>query len=889
MKPEYLAKAVLTTSVPLNSMATVKVGQLAPATVVSAAKPTASKIKPTLAQSVSANIRHLPTVRPALTTKLEQVRWINPELASAISSIRPTERGVPRSAITVPLSLTAKVSDETVFEDATDARKKNYLPRYRLVEQNQQVQMSLAAVEQGWTLSIELEKFPASALETVARNATELQHEVSICLQHRLMAGDNSGGQKEWIFEPPVVSGSGIRAALNITQALELSLLFQVLTQANYDATLMVQRTIKVGIPALTNASPTALQQAKWLNSLLPTEHNNEGAISNSSGTLRGTWTFDLDTGVESGENSDIWWQQKTKTSRFMAPRGRAELAYLGVVDFDSITVHTLQKQKYSKTPINGSLSTYSPIKPFPRPIRDLRPLNKNRVNQLKNNSVNQLEHNNVNQLRNSHVFAVKTNRGNYAKVQVVKYGYDLTIRWVTYKPSQASEPLFHEVTRVVAQPLSPQPFVFPQTLYPYIYQGITASTGQTLEPRRWTFKWQDQDHSYYQDPVRADIIYYLPDAFKLVRRPESPHYPMVSISFIPADKPEDTRVTIAYWAFPVVENERLNAAAQALNAAGVLGNLLFQSMIADNPRLFLKLPQSDGSVKRQEFPDIPVELRTGFSDFLTLPMQAFLSIYEALFSKLTQVFQGDVQVDFSGNQPAEIVPFQAHMGDLVGEILDYQQTVDAVTGRVQVTLTNAIESPIQIDRLVTTFDKDGTQVPGVASDLSPALPVKLKAGESLICVIAPSEPIEPDALTSLKFDLSHLKVVPDRDAIFTAMLSPDSPASYSRFIRVDVRKAVFGDRIADINIDFQKGGTLTFNYERFSQTQSDLLSDEAPLFFPIRDLINRVADSGEYGFRTIVMLKDGTKVEDPADQWRTDSAEVLSISNSELPALPAA
>ncbi|MEN8443556.1 MAG: hypothetical protein ABG776_00930, partial [Cyanobacteria bacterium J06555_13] len=541
MKPDSLAKVLTTAPVSLNPTAAVKVSQPAPATVVSATALTAADVSPTLAKSVSANIRKLPSVRPALTTKLEQVRWVNPDLASAISTIRPTEKGVPRHAMTVPLSLTAEVSDETVFENAADAGKKSYLPRYRLIERNQQVQMSLAVVEQGWALSIELEKFPAPALETIARNAKGLQHEVSIRLQHRLIAGDTSGGQKEWMFEPPVVSGNSIRAVLNITQALELSLLFQVLTSADYSAVLIVQRTVKVAIPALKNGG--AIQKAKLLGLLPPTEHNHEGTISNSSGTLRGTWTFDLDTGVESGGSSDIWWQQKTKTSRFMTPRGKAELAYLGAVDFDAITVHALQKQQYSKTPINGSLRTHRLIKSLPRrPIPD------------------------PNKLKNNHVFAVKTNQGNYAKVQILEYGYNLKIRWVTYAPAQPPDSLFHEVTRVIAQPLLPQPFVFPQTLYPYVYQGITASPGQTLEPRRWTFKWQDRDYSYYQDPVRADIIYYLPDAFKLVRRPESPHYPMVSIYFIPAAKPEeDTRVTIEYWAFPSVKNERLNAAAQAL------------------------------------------------------------------------------------------------------------------------------------------------------------------------------------------------------------------------------------------------------------------------------------------------------------------------------------
>ena len=30
-------------------------------------------------------------------------------------------------------------------------------------------------------------------------------------------------------------------------------------------------------------------------------------------------------------------------------------------------------------------------------------------------------------------VFAVLTNQGNYSKVKVITYGYDLNIQWVTY------------------------------------------------------------------------------------------------------------------------------------------------------------------------------------------------------------------------------------------------------------------------------------------------------------------------------------------------------------------------------------------------------------------------------------------------------------------------
>jgi ABC-type phosphonate transport system ATPase subunit len=68
----------------------------------------------------------------------------------------------------------------------------------------------------------------------------------------------------------------------------------------------------------------------------------------------------------------------------------------IGVVDFTSITPQMLKGLTYLSTPITGN-----------------------------NDASNKLVPGNV--------FAVITNQGNYAKVKVISYGYDLQIQWVTY------------------------------------------------------------------------------------------------------------------------------------------------------------------------------------------------------------------------------------------------------------------------------------------------------------------------------------------------------------------------------------------------------------------------------------------------------------------------
>ncbi|MEJ8848500.1 hypothetical protein [Variovorax rhizosphaerae] len=124
-----------------------------------------------------------------------------------------------------------------------------------------------------------------------------------------------------------------------------------------------------------------------------------------SSGTtiLKGTFTFDLDTGVQGGTGAgyDIWWEQMTATARQMAVRNTARIVNLGVVSFTTLGASNLQTLIYGTAPIPG------------------------------NNDAS-------NKLVNGDVFAVRTSQGNYAKVKVVTYGYDMKIQWVTYKPTPA-------------------------------------------------------------------------------------------------------------------------------------------------------------------------------------------------------------------------------------------------------------------------------------------------------------------------------------------------------------------------------------------------------------------------------------------------------------------
>ncbi len=125
----------------------------------------------------------------------------------------------------------------------------------------------------------------------------------------------------------------------------------------------------------------------------------NELAVqSKGTTTLKGTWTFDFDTGVQGpAGGADIWWEQVDSVKRFLVPQSGAMLAHMGKPNFDAVSLQTLQAQPYSATPINGS-----------------------------NNSSNKLTAGTV--------IAIRTSAGRYAKMKINSYGYNLGISWVTYK-----------------------------------------------------------------------------------------------------------------------------------------------------------------------------------------------------------------------------------------------------------------------------------------------------------------------------------------------------------------------------------------------------------------------------------------------------------------------
>ncbi|WP_058997250.1 hypothetical protein [Leptolyngbya sp. NIES-2104] len=816
--------------------------------------------------------------------RLDQVKWINPDLANKIALIREPINGVPRNQITVPISSDGTVSDEILYEAPTDETK-YYLPRYRVSERNQQIQILMAESPQGWSLTIHLEKYPAPVLQNKARSAQELTHSISVILQHRLDPNDPNAGQKELIFQEITPEPEGIKAVLQLASLPERDLVYQALTNTAYASVLIVRRSTKIGLPLSQTAT---------------------SIVSSGTGTIRGTWLFNFDTGVET-DKGDVWWQQETDVLRKMTPRGNAQIVSLGARDFDAIAVEELRSLAYSSNPIDGSIVIWRKRLPIdivdridrvtkPDILRGVDPDRFKRVSP-KAAEINQLRPidvvgripvdripvkrppivisddpapNRSNQLTNGSVFAVRTNSGNFAKVQVIEYGYNIKIQWVTYRPP--AEPQFREATRVLDIQSDYRPFVFPPSLHPYIYRNIGDSNNTNF---KLDFR-QSNGYSYYQDPAERNVFYYLPDSFKLVRRPESPHYPMMSIEFQPVEGSEEMQVSIEFWAYPFVNPARLAAAAKDLEQYSPSG-VEFKPLVTESsPQLFLGLPKEDGSLDYRDRPNVLVEMRSGFRDSCTLSMKAFQKIYNALFTA-TQLFQGQVKVSLP-NSKTEIIPFTAQVDDMVGEIFDVTQSIDITTGTIQVALKNAIESPVRINSLSARINSNlqvQTTITGAA------FPIDLAPGASINLTVNSSIPLNNSS--QAVFDFSGVDVLADREAIWNSIVRLDSTATYKRKLEVRTVSGIFSDRIAAISIDLKSGTAITF----LRDATPDRLIVQTDLITPVRDWILNKVDTGSYDYRSQVILSNGTSVEDPAGQWRSESREPLWITTDKLPPLP--
>jgi titin len=123
--------------------------------------------------------------------------------------------------------------------------------------------------------------------------------------------------------------------------------------------------------------------------------------------TIRGTCLCDLDLGKETDmtyPSFDFLWRQVTSVERYIEPQHGAVFHVIGSVDFDSVTHSSLKTHSYSSDKINGSNDA-------------------------------------SNQMPAGTVIAAITDGARYSKFRIEVCGYDLIIRFVTYREDSPAVP----------------------------------------------------------------------------------------------------------------------------------------------------------------------------------------------------------------------------------------------------------------------------------------------------------------------------------------------------------------------------------------------------------------------------------------------------------------
>jgi hypothetical protein len=461
------------------------------------------------------------------------------------------------------------------------------------------------------------------------------------------------------------------------------------------------------------------------------------------------------------------------------------------------------------------------------------------------------------------------------------------TSRVLVTRPVQAEKPPFLEVQTTLDNPLS---FSFPPELHGYIYRGVTIDPDKPFRLIRHQVAWRERFHLYFQDEARPQVFSYLPDNFKLARDDTSPYYPWMKIQFRPAESnPSDVVVQFDYIALPTFDLDRLVAATEALQKQ-VPPNVLQTHKVEFEPLLVtgdieyrLTLPGQGAQTR----PNALVSLTEGIQDTLTLSLLEFRAIFDALFTSGSSLFQGSVNVKL-GEELLPPIPLDARLDDMEGPLFDSQEEAEA-GGTVAVTLTNAIESPVRINSLKASLRRlddlnTPAEAPISATIQALATPLELAPGASTLFRVVPNVPT--DGELDAELDTSDVTVLPDREAVYAAILDPTVLVQPVVDLTIQTVPALFqpvanAAAIVAIEVLFDSGEIAQFTANTCTAAQT-LCEQSLAIPLSLRDFIVGGLSLGTYRYKVRVIRADGTLQE--GEEWQTGNQDRLFISVASLP-----
>jgi hypothetical protein len=434
-------------------------------------------------------------------------------------------------------------------------------------------------------------------------------------------------------------------------------------------------------------------------------------------------------------------------------------------------------------------------------------------------------------------------------------------------------------------------PFTFDKDLDRNVFAQIQG-VGADLSP--WVkheVNWKGRSYVYYQDRSHPDQIYFLPDAFKIVRQPHAPHAPSLIVSTNGEDK-DTVAITLSYLASPVWDPQRVETAGaelqQQLSLPGPPTLALFE---ASDTKLSLKLPSDDPSQPRvlQAQPDVIIDIANGIQGSVTLKLPQFLQVYDALFDNVSDLLTGqiEVKVDTDVNR----IQFIARASDFTGDIFDIKTTIDSQSNRV-VVLQNSIESPIHVDALTGFLTKSDNTILNCVEEISPSLPVDLAAagsgsaatpGGRVTVTLHPAPGQQVDNSIPVLFDFGQTRVLPDPTAIWHAIAQNQVVGPVSRQITVKLPASVLSpagttaplaDAIKAVQVEFKNGQTASFDSSDIA-AGADWITKKVPLALPVENYVLKTGGNDTYQYRVTLITGGGNKTGD----WVSDNKDGFYVS----------
>ncbi len=447
----------------------------------------------------------------------------------------------------------------------------------------------------------------------------------------------------------------------------------------------------------------------------------------------------------------------------------------------------------------------------------------------------------------------------------------------VTSDPGAASpqdQTLYRETSRSLDVSLD---FTFPPAIHGYMFKDIVTgntSDGPGLVPHQVGL------HRYYQDMVQPGVFYYLPDRFKLVRRPAPSYAPFMCVTFSGDGSLDKTRVTFEYVAVPFTDSNRIKEAESKLEqASGSGSDIQFLPLIA-HATLELALPGADGGLAGpfQERAGALVELREGIHDSITLSLRNFQLLYEALMGASQTLFTGQVIVSVTDKDHIQI-PFSARLNDLSGEVCTVKRKYDPVAGKGYITIHNEIESAVTIHGMQVALSEDGVPVPFSSEGADPKEWLTVLPGKDAVLTLIPTDSSMAGRALDINAILWDIETQPDKEAIWYTILNPYTPVEYERTISVETFPELFAADPQGTTDSAVKAIVVTFKNGNSVTLKPAELKAGATVNVSLSNYILGKEDTRDYKFQIEVVTIAGKRRTGAADAWVTEHSDELFIT----------